>query len=379
MVIRHFWLGRIEDAWRRRNVVWLSGVRRTGKTFLCQSIPGVEYFDCELPRTRAMMEDPETFLKDHRGRRIVLDEIHRLGNPSELLKIAADYFASTKVIATGSSVLGASAKFRDTLAGRKAEIWLTPMMSADLQDFGQQNLQHRFFHGGLPPFFLSAHFPERDIQEWVDAYWAKDIQELFRLERRSSFEKFVELLITQSGGMFEATRFSRPCEVSRTTVMNYLRVLEATLVVHIVRPFTSHRATEIVSAPKVYSFDTGFLCYYRGWHDLRREDRGILWEHYVLNEIHAFMQTRTVQYWRDKQGHEVDFVYTRRGRAPIAIECKWSARDFNPANLLAFWKLYPKATLCVVAQDVDRPYSKQVSGMAVSFLNLSGLISLLSP
>ncbi len=36
------------------------------------------------------------------------------------------------------------------------------------------------------------------VQEWVDAYWAKDIQELFRLERRASFQRFLELLLAQS-------------------------------------------------------------------------------------------------------------------------------------------------------------------------------------
>src|SRR5439155_4436163 len=59
------------------------------------------------------------------GRRIVLDEIHRLPNPSEMLKIAADHYPRTRVIATGSSTLGASTKFRDTLAGRKRDLWLT--------------------------------------------------------------------------------------------------------------------------------------------------------------------------------------------------------------------------------------------------------------
>ena len=89
-----------------------------------------------------------------RGKRIVLDEIHRLNNPSQLLKIAADYYPETRVLATGSSTLGASAKFSDTLTGRKAELWLTPMIEADLGDFESPNLDHRFFFGGLPPFFL---------------------------------------------------------------------------------------------------------------------------------------------------------------------------------------------------------------------------------
>src|SRR3990170_1158390 len=236
MVARTFWHARIADAWRRRSVIWLMGVRRVGKSVLCQTLPDVRYYDCELPRVRRMLEDPQAFLQDHRRQRVVLDEIHRLPNPAELLKIAADHFPDTRVLATGSSTLGASARFRDTLAGRKEEVWLTPMIQADLADFGGTDLDHRLLRGGLPPFFLAEAFPERDFQEWVDAYWAKDILELFRLEKRQSFQKFVELLMAQSGGIFEATRFARACEVSRTTISNYLAVLESTFIAHIVRP-----------------------------------------------------------------------------------------------------------------------------------------------
>src|SRR5579875_2289650 len=281
MVQRHFWLQRVERAWRERTVVWLAGVRRVGKTCLCQTLPNIEYFDCELPRVRRMMEDAQGFLDGLEGRRIVLDEIHRLPNPSELLKIAADHYPQLRILATGSSTLGASAKFRDTLAGRKRDLWLTPMGLADLEDFKRRDLRHRFLRGGLPPFFLAEEFPERDFQEWMDAYWAKDVQELFRLESRSPFQKFTELVMAQSGGVFEATRFAQPCEVSRTTIANYLKVLEATFVAHVIRPFSSHRPSEIVSAPRVYAFDTGFVCYYRGWQELRQQDLGELWEHFV--------------------------------------------------------------------------------------------------
>src|SRR3989304_3996567 len=134
MVQRRFWSKQIEKAWKRRSVVWLSGVRRAGKTFLSQSLPDIDYFDCELPRVRRMMDDPEGFLEGVGKQRIVLDEIHRLGNPSQILKIAADHYPKTKILATGSSTLGASRKFRDTLSGRKEEIWLTPMTTADLGD-----------------------------------------------------------------------------------------------------------------------------------------------------------------------------------------------------------------------------------------------------
>lgn len=376
IIHRAFWVKLLETEWKRP-ILWLAGVRRVGKTCLCKSITGIDYFDCELPRVRRFMDDPQGFLNSITNKRLVLDEIHRLGNPSELLKIAADHYPDLKIIATGSSTLGASARFKDTLTGRKSDLLMTPMTISDLADFNCEDLQRRFLRGGLPPFFLEENTPERWFQEWLDAFWAKDIQELFRLERRHSFQRFLELLMAQSGGIFEASRFARPCEVSRTTISNYLAVLEATFVVSVLRPFTTHRPAEIVAAPKVYGFDTGFVCYYKGWHELRSDDLGILWEHLVLNEIQAQLQTREVRYWRNKGGNEVDFVLAGRGRQPIAIECKWSASNFDPAGLKAFRRHYEKGMNYVVVNDVDRPVRKSFGNIEVVLTTIAGLTTAL--
>ncbi len=373
MQIRVSWINKIETAWQERSLIWLSGVRRSGKTYLSQSLDNIEYFDCELPRVRRMLADPEAFLAALGRKRIVLDEVHRLEHPSELLKIATDHFPQVKVLATGSSTLGASAKFKDTLSGRKREIWLTPMNTKDLEDFENTAIDFRLLRGGLPPFFLADRLPEGDFQEWFDAFWAKDIQELFRLERRHSFQKFLELLMMQSGGIFEASRFAAPCEISRTTISNYLAVLQATLVAHLVRPFSSRRATEIVTAPKVYAFDTGFIAYYKGWHQLHPQELGYLWEHFVLNELHSYLQPSQIQYWRDKKGHEIDYIVSLRGEKPITIECKWSADQFKPTSLSAFRRIYPEGLNLVVAQDVDRSFSRTIGNLTMKFVNLTGL------
>ena len=374
MVQRSFWLEKVSRAWKTRSLIWLAGVRRVGKTFLCHSLPDIEYFDCELPRVRRQLEDPEAFWLSVEGKRVALDEVHRLANPSELLKIATDHFPGTKVIATGSSTLQAGTKFRDTLTGRKTRIWLTPMMSQDLMDFKKEDLDDRLLRGGLPPFLMDSHVAESEFQEWMDAFWSKDVQELYRVERRHSFQKLIELLLSQSGTIFEATRFSRACEISRTSVSNYLSLLEETLVAHVIRPFSTYRPTEIVSAPKVYGFDTGFVCYFRGWQRLRSEDRGFLWEHYLLNEMHAQLQTRRIHYWRDKRGHEVDFVLAYRREEPIAIEAKWSANAFDSSNLQAFRRQYPDGKNYVVASDVDRPFSRRYREATVQFVSLEDFL-----
>lgn len=380
IIQRPFWQKKIEEAWKERNVIWLMGVRRVGKTSLCQSL-NLSYFDCELPRTRQLLADPEEFLESHKGKRIALDEIHRLDNPSELLKIAADYYPQTKIIATGSSTLGASAKFKDTLTGRKREIWLTPLLFQEIELFGDFNLRHRFLFGGFPSYFVKKQLPENDFKEWIDAYWAKDIQEIFNIGKRQSFQKFAELLLANSGGIFEATKYTAPCEAVRSTISNYLDVLQETFVVHVIRPFSTHRTTEIVMAPKIYGFDTGFVCYAKGRSEIRAEDLGLMWEHCILNEIHGHFQTQAINYWRDKRGHEIDFVLKDRATDTLtAIECKFtsSADDLRTAdvgkNLLAFRNHYPEGENFVVSSNISIPFKRKFEGLTISFVNPTSLI-----
>jgi len=379
MVHRSFWIERIEAAWRRRPIVWVSGVRRSGKTCLCQSLDGVEYLDCEMPRVRRRLADPEGFLGSIGEGRVALDEVPRLREPAHLLKIAADHFPKIRIAATGSSTLQASARFRDTLTGRKIDIWLTPMVERDLVEFGCGGLEKRLLQGGLPPFALSEGVHPADYQEWADSYWARDIQELFRLERRAAFQRLLELILVTSGGLFEASRLAGPCGISHTTVRNYLDALAATHVAHVIRPFSGRKTTEIVSMPKVYGFDTGFVAHYRGWDDPHDQDLGVLWEHYVLNELHGQLQGSVlkVHHWRDKRGHEVDFVLVRRDAPAAAIECKWSADSFEPAGLRAFRQIHPATSSepsnWVVCHDVNEPFRRAFGDLEVHFVGIDQL------
>ena len=384
IINRPFWQALIERAWEQRNIIWLMGIRRVGKTSLCQSLDDIEYFDCERPRIRQLLEDPEGFLESKKGLRIVLDEIHRLENPSELLKIAADHYQDVKIIATGSSTLGASAKFKDTLTGRKREIWLTPLLLHELSLFGKNDLRHRLLFGGCPSFFSQKVMPEEDFKEWIDAYWAKDIQDLFKVGKRHSFQKFAELLLAYSGGQFEASKYAVACEVARQTIAHYLDILEKTFVVHIVRPFSTYKPTEIVSAPKVYGFDTGFVCYAKGWSEIKQEDLGLLWEQSVLNEMHGKLQIRDVHYWRDKKGHQVDFVISKRGsEAIIAIECKFALSEKSMSkqviknivkNFVVFRRNYPHGENFVVASDVDASFTRTYNAITLTFVSAQELL-----
>lgn len=334
MIKREFWIQKIEEAWKRRPIVWLAGVRRVGKTYLCKSLDNIEYYNCELPRVQEQLQDPEQFYMKA-GKRIVLDEIHVLKNPSIVLKIGADEFPETKIIATGSSTLSARKKFSDTLTGRKVNINLTSMLEHEGELFGDTSLEHRFLYGGLPPFFLSNEIVEEDYAEWFTSYYARDVQKLYNVDNVEAFIQFAKLVQKQSGGIFDATRFGQLCGISRPTATKYLHITEQTYVSRIVRPFSTHSSTEIVKAPKVYGFDTGFVCYTNGIAEPTKNEYVELWEQFVLNNlVGTFQQNVAIHYWRDKSGHEIDFIVKgNRNKDPIAIECKWNHQKFEGANL----------------------------------------------
>ena len=94
MIRRPFWTQSLSAAWKKRPIVWLAGVRRVGKTTLARMLPDAVYLNCDLPSVERRLEDPELFLRSQpRGTLVVLDEVHRLPEPTRALKIAADAFS----------------------------------------------------------------------------------------------------------------------------------------------------------------------------------------------------------------------------------------------------------------------------------------------
>ena len=376
MIERPFWISRIEEAWKEAPIVWLAGVRRVGKTTLVQSFGAdrVHYINCDLPVAADMVADPELFYRNCERPIVIFDEIHRLPDPSRVLKIGADLFPHIKLIATGSSTLAASRKFEDTLTGRKRLVHLTPVLWDELSAFNV-SLIRRLHHGGLPQPLLTDTKPMGFYREWIDSFFARDIQQLFAFRDSEKFNTLFEYLLKQSSGQFEITRTSSALGISRPTVADHLRALEITHAVTVVRPFHGGGQKEIVKMPKIYGFDTGFVSFARGWDPLRQDDYGPLWEHIVLEYLQAHVHESQIQYWRLADGREIDFVISR-GRDTIdVIECKWNPEQFDPASLKLFRALYPKGNNYIVSPLSVPGYPKKISSMDVYICNPTGWYS----
>jgi hypothetical protein len=322
-----------------------------------------------------MVRDPELFYRGIDKPVVVFDEIHQLRDPSRLLKIGADVFPNLRILATGSSTLAASKKFRDTLTGRKRVVHLVPVLFEELPAFGA-SLQRRLFHGGLPPALLADRKEPALYREWLDSFFARDIQRLFAFRDANRFNALFEYLLRQSGGLLDVTKTASALGIARGTVESHLRALEITQAISLLRPFHGGGRKEIVRMPRVYGFDTGFVSFARGWDPLREDDYGLLWEHLVLEHLQANAPEAPLRYWRDKTGREVDFVVVRGRDEVDAIECKWDPAALDPAGLKTFRSWYPKGTnYCVCPLSVPA-YEKRFGALSVKICDPKHLMGL---
>jgi predicted AAA+ superfamily ATPase len=297
-----------------------------------------------------------------------------LEDPSRVLKIAADAYPHLRVLATGSSTLSATRKFRDSLTGRKETLYLPPVLWSEARTgFGISDGNKRLLHGGLPEALLSERPDPAFFSEWIDSFYARDVQELFHIRSRTGFLKLLHLLLFQSGGQLDYVKLAREVELSRHTVKSHVDAMQLAHAVYLLPPFSGGGRREILKQPKCYGFDTGFVCFAKGWDALRPGDTGLLWEHCVLDVLRTKFPDHGIHYWREKTGHEVDFVVKNGTRTVDIYECKFNPDAFNADALTVFRRDYPRGKNFVVSPAVKEPYRRTLRGLEVRFISVDGI------
>lgn len=367
-VLRPFWLNRIERAWDSRNIVWLSGARRLGKTVLSRQVPDARYFNCDLPSVRDRLADPEAFFAHlPPGSRVVLDEVHRANDPAGLLKIAADAWPGIRVLATGSSTLYASRRFSDSLVGRKWPVRFAPVLWRESPDWtGAPDLERRLLNGGFPDQLLAPAPDPVWFEEWMDSFFARDVLPLFDVRGRGGFLRVVASLFVRNGELLDISSVARDAGVGRPTAVQYLDILDDCHLAVRVPPFHGGGRRELVRRPRAYALDTGLVCHLRGWTNLRPADRGPLWENLVLDELLTTIPRSRVHYWRDAAGHEVDFAIVAGRDRVAAVEAKISPEGFRPKALARFRRAYPDGPNLLCCPYVDEPLPRRLGGFEVT-------------
>jgi len=364
----------IEDDIRKRlfkgRAILLFGPRQAGKTTLSKKILKEygegEYFNCELVSVRqAFVPGKPELIKELIGKRtlVVFDEAQTIQDIGIILKTFIDTYPEIQVIATGSSSFDLANKINEPLTGRAFEFTLFPLSLHEIRNaFSDISLEmlNEYLRLGMYPAIVG----ERDrairedlLKNLTTNYLYKDIYTFESIRNPRVFEDLVRLLALQVGSLVSVNELSQTLGVSRLTVEKYIRLLEQSYVIRVVRSFSRNSRTEIKKAFKVFFYDNGIrnavidrLSDVSG-----RDDRGALFENFFVAERLKIASLRDahsrVLFWRNRQGEEIDVIEETEDKIS-AFECKWSnnvARVRPPAQFL---KSYPDASFCVVTPEI---------------------------
>jgi len=371
-------------------VVTVTGPRQSGKTTLTRMVfTNHQYVSLEEPHEREFaLTDPKGFLKRFEGGvGVILDEIQRAPDLLSYLQGIVDTgVESGRFILTGSQQFYLSAKVNQTLAGRTAIVHLLPFSMDELLN---RSSRDPWSWNGLPDrsampafdletmlyrgFYPRIHDQGLAPQDWLAAYYQtyveRDVREVSNIGNLETFQRFVRLCAGRTGQLLNLSSLANDCGVSHTTARQWVSILQAGFIIHLLPPHFINFSKRIVKSAKLYFLDTGLLCYLlriREPADLTDHAmRGAVFETYVVSELFKAFTHRgempPLYFWRDRTGHEVD-VLIDTGKKLIPIEIKSgktvSASFFE--GLRYFMKLGPKvARPGVLIHGGDNLYERE--------------------
>ncbi len=368
MIVRH--LARtLKNAARDYPVVTLTGPRQSGKTTLVRAaFPRHRYASLEDPDARAFaISDPRGFLRQFRGR-VILDEVQRAPDLFSYIQgIVDEADRPGHFILTGSQNFLLLTRISQSLAGRCAVLRLLPfsrseLIGRSLRDIAtlrppgkrptsvaappMKELFQTLFTGGFPRIHDKGLAPQNWLANYYQTYLERDVRDVLNVGDIEGFGRFVRLCAGRSGQLLNASSLAADAGISHTTARRWLSILEASFVIHLLRPHHRNFNKRLVKSPKLYFIDTGLLCYLlriRTPDDLiTHSARGAIFETWVVSEALKNYFNLGVEpdiyFWRDSAGHEVDLLIDQ-GSALRPVEIKSGqtiASDFFAA--LEHWR-----------------------------------------
>jgi len=259
---------------------------------------------------------------------VCVDEVQRL--PSLLNEVHR--FIEEKglrFVLSGSSARKLRRGGVNLLAGRALVRSMHPFLPPELE--GRFSLEAALRIGTLPVVLASTR-PEETLRAYVLSYLKEEIQAEALVRALSGFARLLPIAALLHGQMVNVASLARDASVARTTVNNYLEVLEDTLLVFRVPGFEARLRVRERKHPKLYWVDAGVARAAKGQlGQVAAEERGPLFEGLVANCLRAWNDYRglydEISYWAptEVRGLEVDFLL-RRGKRFVAIESKAGTR-----------------------------------------------------
>lgn len=354
--------------------VVIFGARQIGKTTLLTELSqyekSVRWFNGDLITDHRQLQfssstDVELTLRQ--ADTIIIDEAQRFPNIGLILKQLVDVNVrlnlGKKIFATGSSSLELAKGVKESAVGRLVHRQMWPLSISEIaaaKGWGEisQNIERLMIYGTYPAVFTDPDHAESTLRNYCDGVLYKDLFTLAGIRQNEKFMHLVKLLAYNVGSEVNYDNLARDTGLSRTTVADYLQLLEQCFIIKICPSFSRNLSNELKKGKKVYFCDNGvrnaIIGDFSPMVARPSQDGGALWENFFFMErvkLHSIRNDFTDMYfWRTTSNnpHELDFLEVKNERIR-AFECKLSSSA--KARPGKFTTAYPDAPIDTVTPD----------------------------
>jgi predicted AAA+ superfamily ATPase len=347
----------LQSALRVLPVTVLTGARQTGKTTLTQALePARTYFTLDDVGILDQAErNPDSLLAT---RPVILDEVQRAPQILLAVKRAVDTSRwAGDFILTGSANLLLMKQVAETLAGRAIYLDLPPFCPTEWQERkGALSPLDRLFapdfdwrewpdepgdwtrwllRGGFPPALEINLEADRGLwfAAYVQTYLERDLRQLSAISSLPDFQRLMMLAAQRTGKLLNQADLARDAALSHPTAHRYLNLLETGCMITRLRPLATNPTAALVKAPKLLWTDCGLAAWLAGIRSsaevTTRMDSGFWLEQTLFQTLETWRsldpRQRKLHFWRNRSGHEVDFILEEAGKF-VALEIKASSQ-----------------------------------------------------
>jgi len=314
-------------------VIAITGPRQAGKTTLAKAaFPDKPYLSLEDPDIRSMAEaDPRRLLAAYPDGAI-LDEIQRTPQLFSYLQTHVDAnLRPGMFVLTGSQQFGLLSGISQSLAGRVGMVQLLPFSINELNAAGvaSKTVDELLYQGCYPPLYDRNLLPGDWFAGYVTTYIERDVRQLINVRDLSTFQRFLKMCAARTGQLLNLSSLAADCGITHNTAMAWISVLEASYIIHLLRPHHRNFNKRLVKAPKLYFCDAGLAAWLLGIRTVEEmvfhAQRGNLFETLMVSEFlkQCWHDGRpsNLFFWRDSRGLEIDLVL-EKGEILTPIEIK---------------------------------------------------------
>ena len=322
-------------------VILITGPRQVGKTTTLKQL-FKEKFDYvtldDINELEVAKTDPKLFFMNH-SLPIIIDEVQLAPSLfTEIKRLVDESEEYGRIILTGSQTFHLMDNVTETLTGRigilefsglslreilndsynspfipNNEYLLTNRSSDNLNDIWE--IIHR---GSMPELYKKENIDwQLYYASYVRTYIERDVRSLLEVRNLDLFSKFLISLAARTGQLMNYSNISKDIGVNIKTIQSWIKVLEASGIVMLIKPFTNNALKRIVETPMLYFLDTGLVSYLLKWvtKDTLKNGAisGQILETFVVSEIIKSFKNNgyldmPIYFYRDKDMKEIDLI-----------------------------------------------------------------------